>query len=196
MGYWSDYKPKGMSMNEFFEKKYNYEDENIKLNVLDSAFTNYCEGYIAIERIIKKENIKYVFCLVVLVRWENTLGGDNCMIKEMDEFVMPYYYNCPERILKLLTDFDKFKSENFTDKEKENSREWRNHCKKRIEKRKMLAKGNTIKLKNAILIGGMYEDTFTVIDRRKKLYKCKNIGFMAKMKDMFILNKDFELVTI
>ena len=75
--------------------------------------------------------------------WETSDG--NCkLIKDMDETMLPFYYDCPESILKLLTPTDN-----------KNANIWREKCRKRNKDKKVLAKHDPIILtvKSPLLSG-------------------------------------------
>lgn len=92
-----------------------------------------------------------VFAVVVITR---TQGGE-WGYKVMDESVEPYYYNCPAKILKLLTPTDQ-----------PHANEWRQKC-VQASVRKTLAKslknGDVIKFDDQLSFGKYgTEDTFIV----------------------------------
>lgn len=105
MGWWESDKPLNQNWKEWAIKKYSWEDENIKHEVLDSSsLVKFSELYLLCERTNKYNGVKYRYCLVVLVRRSTNYYGRSCyMTKEMDETMHPYYYNCPKRILKQLS---------------------------------------------------------------------------------------------
>ena len=73
-----------------------------------------------------------VFAVVVLTSVENNKFF-NISYKDMDETMLPFYYDCPESILKLLTPTDN-----------ENANIWREKCRKRNKDKKVLAKHEPI----------------------------------------------------
>jgi hypothetical protein len=73
--------------------------------VLDSAFVNYKnfnEFYAAVECINKQTGERSVFATIILVTLHEESSNNICY-KDMDESSGPYAYNCPLRILNLLT---------------------------------------------------------------------------------------------
>lgn len=121
MGWTGTHKDSGESLKEFFEGEFNHEKDGRCGTVLDCATKNNV-SYLAYE--VVENGSRKIVALICLLRYKN---GDyyNVMYKDMDETMGIYEYNCPERILKLLTP---------TDNERAN--EWRKNCWKKIEKRK------------------------------------------------------------
>lgn len=95
--------------------------------------TDYCEiakssmvgsvYYAALKRVSESGEIKEIFCEVILT---SVKQGEFCY-KEMDETMLPFCYDCPISILKILTP-TKNKYAN----------EWRKRCWTMIRKRKLL----------------------------------------------------------
>jgi len=93
------------------------------------------EVYIAMERISNETGEQIVFAIVCLIRFKD----GNIAYKDMDETVEPSYYNCPESILKLLTE-----------PINEHAETWRKKCRVGREKRKEL--NNDLKIGNRLLL--------------------------------------------
>lgn len=72
-----------------------------KHTVLATALVNMRELYAAVEH-IKADGTREVWCAVLKVSW-HPKDHYNCCVKSMSEHEGPYYHNCPEKILKLLT---------------------------------------------------------------------------------------------
>jgi len=127
MGYWEQHKDKKQSWKEWASKQYSWENENIKHTVIDcSSLVGFKELYVLCERFSKLDGVKYRYCLVVIVRQsKNYYGQQSYMMKEMDETMMPYYFNCPKRILKQLSPVRKLRvmGDSFRC-----SKEWRKTC--------------------------------------------------------------------
>lgn len=159
MGWTYTFKPKSVSVREFFEEKFNYKEENGKYGkVLDSAVVNLRTAYIAYEMGDaqgKREVIAVVCALDYAPNDPYNFG-----YKDMDETMGPYRYDCPERILKLLTPT-----------EHEWAKEWREKCWERIRAKKVrpkLKKGMVIKFADSIVFSsGRQEDAFRVEDPRR-----------------------------
>lgn len=103
---------------DFFRQRFNYAGGR----VLDAASMGK-EVYLAYEVLDEETGQgKGVICIICMIRWYND-DPYNFGYKDMGECSLPGYYNCPECILRQLTDFDfGYESGN------ENSREWRRRC--------------------------------------------------------------------
>ena len=88
--------------------------------------------YGAIQKTNSDTKESEVFAVVVLTSVENNKFF-NMSYKDMDETMLPFYYDCPEPILKLLTPTDN-----------ENANIWREKCRKRNKDKKVLAKHEPI----------------------------------------------------
>ena len=88
--------------------------------------------YGAIQKTNNNTKESEVFAVVVLTSVENNKFF-NMSYKDMDETMLPFYYDCPESILKLLTPTDN-----------ENANIWREKCRKRNKDKKVLAKHEPI----------------------------------------------------
>ena len=163
MGWLYTYKPKGESMKEFFSKEFNGENSQ----VLDVALINFREAYIAYQ---VGDEVVALVCLVEFVQDSYY----NLGYKSMDENMGPCYYNCPTRILEILTPT-----------QNEYAREWREACWQRHQERaaKKVANGDQVRFAHPITFtNGYFGDTFTVVKRGRKvrfrarhgLYKISN----------------------
>lgn len=88
--------------------------------------------YGAIQKTNSDTKESEVFAVVVLTSVENNKFF-NMSYKDMDETELPFYYDCPESILKLLTPTDN-----------KNANIWREKCRKRNKDKKVLAKHEPI----------------------------------------------------
>jgi hypothetical protein len=120
---------------------------------------------------IKMTNTDKVFGLVVIVDRKNGEFG----YKSMDEQMGPYFYKCPDKILKLLSPTTN-----------EHALKWREMCAKVREMKnaaKKIQTGDVIKFEDRLSFGayGM-EDTFTVTkkDRAVRFYMEKN-GMLCRI---------------
>jgi len=125
MGWTSLNKQRGLTTGEWFRKEYQL-GENYEL--LDIAIVHRQEVYMA----IKDLRTANVVALIFLVRYGR--GYYNFSYKDMDEFCGPVVYNCPERILNMLTPLTGELDRHGY------AREWRRKCKERIERLKTLPK--------------------------------------------------------
>jgi len=96
MGWTSFHLPKG-TVKQWFKETW---EEGGRYKVLDSALVNRSTMYGAIQKIDTKE----IFCAVFLIRWSK--DWYNFRYKNMTEHAGPNAVNCPERIMKLLTELD------------------------------------------------------------------------------------------
>lgn len=137
MGTTCTHKPKGMSVSEFFVDHgvLRWGNDNPHAyKVLDSALVNLTEFYAAVEMIHKETGARRVWgCMIKVTfirtarkdRWSYGDQDENFCYKAMDESMGPYYTNCPERILKLLTPTDSL-----------HAQDWRDACWAKIEAKK------------------------------------------------------------
>jgi hypothetical protein len=103
MGWTSFHLPKG-TVKEWFKREW---ETGSNYKVLDSALVNRTTMFGAIQKISTGE----VFAAVFMITWSNKTHY-NFSYKDMTEHVGPYQYNCPERIMKLLTPLDENDSQN------------------------------------------------------------------------------------
>jgi hypothetical protein len=125
MGWTSLHKQKGQSTSEWFRKEYHLGE---RYQLLDIAVVQRREVYIA----IKDTQSGKVLALVMLVSYSR--GYYNFSYKDMDEFCGPYVFNCPERILNLLSPLTE------EDDPHGFAGQWRQKCRERIAGRKTLPK--------------------------------------------------------
>ena len=169
MGWTFTNKPKGESVKEFFSKEFNYENETSVGRVIDCS-ASLREAYLAYE-IEKKNNggQKEVVAIVCLIQYTKD-PYYNFGYKDMDETMWPYYYNCPERILKLLTPTTN-----------ENALEWRKRCWENIERKKARPKfevGDILEFEEPIeFSGGIKMKQLKVASKRRLLFRDPNGGF-------------------
>lgn len=133
MGWTYTWKEKNTSMREFFANEFADHVE-----ILDFAVVKLRTAYVA----LKNKNTGSVHACVILLDYVKDDYVHNIGFKYMDESVHPYYYECPKRILDLLTptDYDL-------------ANKWRSECRKLIEKRSNAPKikdGDTIRFSSPI----------------------------------------------
>jgi len=104
-----------------------------EVTVLDIAIVKRNTLYAA----IRDNETKEVYCLIYLLIWSRERGY-NFSYKSMSEFVGPCKSECPERILKLLSDLNDQNDQNGY------AREWRKRCKETILNRKKLSTANFV----------------------------------------------------
>ena len=132
MGWWGHYigfAPKGKERIKYVIKEEGYDAENERYiwKPIATALVG-STVYLAVERTEKATGEKVVYADVCLTRMNNGY----LMVKAMSDTMCPGYYDCPKRILDLLTPTDS-----------EWANEWRNKC---AEKRKQKASDPLAKL--------------------------------------------------
>lgn len=130
MGTTCTHKPKGMPVVEFLTQHgcFRWSDANpYAYRVLASAMIKFTEFYAAVEQVHKETGQRRVWaavCKITFMGREDNWGHNFCY-KDMDESMGPYFHNCPERILKLLTPT-----------EYKYAQDWRDACWAKIEAKK------------------------------------------------------------
>lgn len=148
MGWMELHKERGVSYKEFFQ-------EGLKGEILDSCTKN---G--VFYGALRTEN-QEVLTLVILIRIKR--GYYNFAYKWMDESYHPYYYECPDRILDLLTPTDN-----------KPSNEWRAIC--REKNRNSIKKGDWVKFDIPVkFINGIEKDAFQYAGG--KLFLCNGYKY-------------------
>jgi hypothetical protein len=160
MGWTFSHKDKSESVKSFFEKRFNYQsaESNSAFKLLDCKVVAMKTAYLAIE-LTRKSGVAVTFAVVCLLDYQPK-AHFNFGYKDMEESMNPYYYDCPQSILDLLTPTTN-----------EDALAWRAKCKEVANQKKVaktLQKGDVIKFKNELKFGSFgYTDTFTVIDPKK-----------------------------
>lgn len=160
MGYWSANKTT-KSYSEWAKKEYSFETELHKRVILDVALVNFHEVYMAAECTDKQTGVKFVYCMVAILRKDHE--GD-LMVKIMDETAHPYYHNCPKRIMIQLSPIRKLRvfGSGFT-----NVKAWRQRVQSVQAKKdqiKSIKAGDKVRFNKPIrLSNGAVYDTFTKI---------------------------------
>ncbi len=119
-------------IKEWFKKSWDYENSDYE--VIDSALVNRSNLYGA----VRKKSTGDVFCAVFLIRWAPK-SDYNFSYKDMTEHVGPNVYDCPKKIMKLLTP--------LTDENDINgyAGEWRNRVEKYWANRDLINSGVVLK---------------------------------------------------
>lgn len=121
MGTYGLNKPYGRGFRETLEKEFNSEHHK----VLDCSIVHRKVAYLACEVTPKNGDDPYVYGLVCrLDFYPNTNEWCNFWYKPMDETMGPYYWDCPKRILDLLSPTDN-----------EVALNWRQSCRDKRERR-------------------------------------------------------------
>ena len=147
MGWTSVNKPKGMSLDEFFNKEFKCDT----LKLIGKGYTkNLSEYYRACYNVEKG----VYFALVCKIHFGK--GYYNFSYKDMDESEGPYLYNCPKRIMDIIE-----RSQPVNDM----SKEWRMKVHKVLDTK--LTKGKVITFKKPIDFGEFSENTFRYLGNNK-----------------------------
>ncbi len=163
MGWTFTHKSKHQSVLDFFRERWN----NDKCEVLDCAVVQRLTAYMAIRNTMP-DGSKYVFAAVCLLAYRPR-DEFNFGFKDMDESMEPFSYDCPERILKLLTELPYFS---------EHAKAWRAACWANLERRKAapkLACGIMIKTAEPVKFNsGISESFFTCQEPRRLIFKASS----------------------
>jgi hypothetical protein len=125
MGWTGTNRPQGQSALAFFREKFDHPHGR----VIDAASVGFSEVYLAYEILDDAGQRRGVIAVVCLVHWYKD-AYYNFGYKDIEESAGPGCCNCPERILRQLTEFD-FGS----DMPNQWSREWRERCREGLKKR-------------------------------------------------------------
>ena len=148
---WTSF-PMHEPVKEWFTRNWNDD----KRKVLDVAIVKRNTLYAAIQLTETQE----VFAVIYLLRWSRDVY--NFSYKDMTEFAGPCQYECPERIINLLTDLEDIEANKY-------AIEWRKNVREYWDERKRLKSGGIIKTEEPLKFnnGSSYQ-YFKKIDR--KLY--------------------------
>ena len=147
MGWTSVNKPKGMSLDEFFDKEFKCDS----LKLIGKGYTKNLSEYYRACYNVEKE---VYFALVCKIHFGK--GYYNFSYKDMDESENPYLYNCPKRIMDIIE-----RSQPVNDM----SKEWRMKVHKVLDTK--LTKGKVITFKKPIDFGEFSENTFRYLGNNK-----------------------------
>jgi hypothetical protein len=159
MGWTYTEKPKHLSIFDFFSREFNHENEKTRSRVLACSTKNFSEAYMAYEILDKETKSKKVIAIVCLIHFNR--GEFNFGYKDMEEFSGPYVFNCPKKILDLLTPLKEDGKESTGW-----AKTWRDRCWENIKKNKdvpKLKEGMKIRFNHPICFtNGEKIDTFYV----------------------------------
>ena len=112
MGWTYQNKPKYIKVIDFLKKEFEWEN----CEVIDGSVVKYRTAYLA----CRIKSTGRVFAVVCMLDYKR---GDyhNFGYKDMDEDMLPFYFDCPKRILNLLTP-----------PETREGKAWRSICKKEM----------------------------------------------------------------
>jgi len=104
-----------------FMNGYNWENDTGKVTVLDYAVLNRTQVYAAVEKVVKETGDRIIFALTIMF----TFNSKEYSWREVLEESGPFYCSCPKRILDLLTPTTS-----------QNSNDWRDACRARLNRNK------------------------------------------------------------
>lgn len=139
MGTTCSHKPANIKATDFIIQNHltwdsHDKETGDKHTVLAMALINMREFYAAVEH-VKADGTREVWAAVLKVSWYPK-DHYNCCVKAMSEHDGPYYHNCPEKILKLLTPTDS-----------EWANKWREKCWANVNHKKVVKKvGDVVRL--------------------------------------------------
>ena len=102
MGLTYTHKDEGESVKEFFSREFGYANDKRKVSLLDCAVIRLREAYMAFEDVNLVNGTRQVFVVICLLEYRPK-DYWNFGYKDMDETMGPCYYNCPEKILRILS---------------------------------------------------------------------------------------------
>lgn len=111
------YKPARMTVCRFLEKRFNCDTEHCAMRILDCQVVAAGAAYVALEWVMKETERRQVVGIVFLLKRSRCSAGEMLCWKEMSEAMLPEVFDCPERILRLLTATDD-----------PNALQWRQSC--------------------------------------------------------------------
>ena len=104
MGWTTTHKPSHISAKDYIEQNLlTWTSPTHDYRVLDGGVKNFRTYYGAVECVTKATGERRVFAMIVLLQYYKN-DYHNFGYKDMDETCGPYHADCPERILKLLTE--------------------------------------------------------------------------------------------
>jgi hypothetical protein len=180
MGWTFTFKPKHQSLLAFFRDRWVSSMPGREREILDCAVVARKTAYVAC-RVSCEKKEPYVFAAICFLAYRPH-DEFNFGFKDCDESMGPYAYECPERILKLLTDLPE---------PSEHSKNWREKCWANLAARKTaprLAVDVMIKTAEPVkFFGGIRESLFTCEEPRRRLFVASS-GRHSGLK--FLLTRD------
>lgn len=166
--------------------------------MVDIAIVNFRTAYIAVKDLEKG----YTYCLVYLLH-RAPKDYYNFGYKDLSEFSGPCVYNCPKRIIDILTDLDEIKLHE-PDWNIEFARNWREEVlaihERNAKLKKATRKGCILKTEKPISFGnrsGSYEIQYFVKEGRKT-FGIVNYGtqneYKLQIKFRGFKNQNFEVI--
>lgn len=157
------YMPQPTSTREELQRMLNFESETRTHECLDLSIVNFREAYAACKVTHTDTDESHVYCAIFLLdyRPHDPFGFG---YKDMDETMGTGLFNCPERILNLLTDIGS-----------EAAAKWRAECRRRIAERKAkprLKTGSWLILDTPMgFVDGRSRDVFRIVNARRRIFE-------------------------
>jgi hypothetical protein len=145
--------------------KYNYDCETHTLQTLDGARAGNTV-YLAIRSTDKNTGRSFVFAAVIPIR--NT-KKDGFGYKEQDEGMGPHQYDCPQRIMRLLSPIADLPHARYTADWRAGVAAWNDENRKRQQRRNSLRVGHIVTLPDAVRFSdGITARSFRVAHFRRR----------------------------
>lgn len=158
------YTQKPENVTKWFKDELTWESETRKYTCLETAI-KFKEAYAAVEVIYKKTGKRQVFAATFMLNYTRDYHY-NFGYKSMTEDMGPGISNCPKKILDLLTE-----------PENEWAQQWRERCRKKLNRRPVKI-GDTINFVEPIMLaGGNSATMFKKIryGRKRNIFECVDL---------------------
>jgi len=153
------------SIREYLDRQFASDHPDYpRLEILDSSMTGRTEYYAAVRSTDRKSGKVTTFALIAMVKYSTKAwDGHSLGWKEMSENMMPYLFNCPERIIGQL--------DPTTDAR---ALEWRQKCREHREAKRAartaFQPGTVVMFEKPLTFtGGVERQRFTVEKRGRAL---------------------------
>jgi hypothetical protein len=177
MGWTHTNRPSYQTPTEFIKEHFSWEGEKYTCKVIETS-VKLDVAFAAVERIEKATGNREVWALVLLLH-HMPKSYYNFGYKDMDETMGPYRYDCPAKILDLLTPTDN-----------EYALKWRAECRKRLSQKVSMPAGTIVKFDDELDDWG---NTFVKVKHtRKHVYRSVKTGSYVRLKNSL----DFRKFTI
>jgi len=177
MGWTHTNRPSYQTPTEFIKEHFSWENDTHTIKVIETS-VKLTEAYAAVERIEKATGKREVWALVLLLH-HMPKSYYNFGYKDMDETMLPYSFNCPAKILDLLTPT-----------ENEYALKWRAKCREQLSKKVSMPAGTIVKFDDELDDWG---NTFVKVKHtRKHVYRSVKTGTYVRLKNSL----DFRKFTI
>jgi hypothetical protein len=145
--------------------KYNYDCATHTLQTLDGARAGNTV-YLAVRSTDKNTGRSYVFAAVILIR---NSQKDGFGYKDQDEGMGPHQYDCPQRIMRLLSPIADLPHARYSADWRAGVAAWHDQNRKRRQRRNSLRVGNVVTLSDAVRFsGGITARSFRVAYFRRR----------------------------